>query len=115
MSASYAGEENVYLPAEAGTEFDVMKEDTATTLVVEGRGSRLTLVARVTDPDAASGVAGDIVELFADGASIGIARTDSNGYATFTPPRRLQGGHRTFEALYGETAYYLSSRGAAQS
>lgn len=116
VSVSYAGEENVYLPAEAGAEFVVLKEDSVTTLTVEGRGSRLTLVARVVDgDDETSGVAREIVEFFADGASIGIARTDSDGYATFTPPRRIQAGHHDFEAVFEETDHHLSSRAEARS
>lgn len=115
LSVSYEGESGVYKPAGTSRDFDVLKEDTITTLDIEGKGSRTTLVARVADEDSGDGVGRRLVEFFADGTSIGLVRTDADGIAMLSPSRIYFAGHHSFRAVFAETIHYLGSSAAASS
>jgi serine protease AprX len=116
LSVSYAGEEGVFTAADTGADFAVLKDESNTGLAVTGTGSKRTLVARVTDLDSSTTpITGEIIEFFSGGTSLGIARTDSTGTATFTPPAAYRTGKGTFEAVFTSNDFYLGSRGSASS
>ena len=93
----------------------VLREDSATTLAVEGNGSKRRLHVALADADTASrGIGGATVVLLADGREIGTVTTDSSGAATFTP----SGGAKSassYEARYAGDPTYTGSAGRAQA
>ena len=79
-------------------------------LTVEGNGSNRVLVAKLTDAETGSGVAGKEVSFFADGVALGSATTDSDGRATLKPSKPYGAGHRTYRAEFaGDEAHGASS------
>ena len=115
LAASFAGTEERASSTSGPAPFEVLREDSSMTLAVDGRGSRRSLDARLTDADSAAGVAGRSVEFFADGESIGSGVTDDTGSASLPIPARYRGGHHEFEAVFSGDTYYLASRAAAQT
>lgn len=110
LSARFTGND-AYEGSVDAAPFVIEREDTATSLTVEGRGSKTTLRAVLADADAAGGVAGRTVTFYADGVEIGSATTDGSGAAVLSPPPRYRGGHHDYEARFDGDPYYLPSVG----
>jgi dienelactone hydrolase len=105
LTASYsAGEAS----AEQTIGFTITTEDTALSLSSDGKGSKTTWVAMLTDADSSAGVAGRTIEFFADGTSVGTATTGGDGTASFSPPPRYR-NPSTREASFSGDDYYRSS------
>jgi hypothetical protein len=85
-------------------------EEVATSLdlTVEGKGSKRTLTALLTD-DVSAPIAGQTIVFTANGAEIGTATTNESGLATLTAPAGYRGGDITFTAIYGGNALYAAS------
>lgn len=118
LSARYQGEADVYEPSADVQSFVVDKEDTALSLVLEGRGSKATLTALLTDADdATAGVAGAPIALFADGEQIGTLVTDGDGKAVTDVPNRYRSRNTTFHAIFDGSSdtFWNSSRATAES
>ena len=116
LTARYEGAADAYDPSADVQSFVVDKEDTALSLVQNGRGSNAVLEVTLTDADdAASGVSAVAVQLFANGESIGSVVTDGDGYAATEVPKRYRGRNVVFEAVYDGTSdtYWNSSRATA--
>ena len=113
LSASFAGDEDFAASSAQAAAFTVAKEDTATTLAVAGQGSKRSLQATTADGDSNEGIAGVVVEFFADGTSIGTDTTDGQGAAQLDIPARYRGGHHDFEARFAGDDYYRSSTGTS--
>ncbi len=108
LTVHYTGDAD-HGPDTIETFFTVEKEETASTLSVQGKGSKAALVARLADLDSDEGISGRLVEFFADGKSIGTATTGDQGRASLDLPPRYQGGHHDFEARFAGDPYYLPS------
>ena len=106
VSVSYADETGSTNDA---ADFTIEREDTALSLGSEGKGSKTTWVATLTDADSGAGIAGRTIEFFADGTSVGTATTDDNGTASLSPPPRYRNAS-TREAVFDGDDYYLSSQ-----
>jgi hypothetical protein len=114
LVATYAGDEE-HLAAEASTPFTVERDDSATSLIVTGKGSKRTLQATLWEPDSMRAFAGETITFFANGTEIGSAVTDEQGVATLQVPPGYRGDSFTFEARWAGNTYYLPSSGTATS
>ncbi|HJR44639.1 MAG TPA: prolyl oligopeptidase family serine peptidase, partial [Actinomycetota bacterium] len=104
LEASYADETG----ATADTiDFEILKEDTNLTIATQGKGSKTTWVATLSDADSAAGIAGRTIEFYADGTQIGTATTTADGTATFTPPPRNR--NATSQARFTGDDHYTAS------
>jgi len=115
VTALFAGDAENSASSSSPAPFEVLREDTTTTLNISGRGSKRTLEATLSDEDSGAGVTGRTVEFFADRTSIGSSSTDGSGVALIQMPARYRGGHHDFEARFSGDAFYLPSAGTAQS
>lgn len=109
LAVSYDGDES---HASSGDTigFVVDKEDTVVELTVEGRGNDRVVRAQLTDhDDAHAGIAGRIIDFFADARPIGSGTTDGDGDASVNPPPRYRGQNTTFEARFTGGDYYNGS------
>ena len=104
LVARYDGDDSNVGSADT-TSFAVDREDTDLSLAIDGKNSKRTLVARLTDRDSGAGIAGRTIEFFSDGASLGTATTNEDGVAT-TDARP---GTRSFEARFSGDDYYVAS------
>lgn len=110
LSVRYMGDERIGGPSEASTTFVIAREDTAVTLVIEGRGVGSDLVARLSDKDHdATGIAGRTVAFFADGEAIGSSTTEADGVVRLQVPPRYRGARHRFEAIFSGDAFYESA------
>ena len=114
LIATYAGNAN-FNPSSATAPFTVERDDSATSLTVTGRGSKRTLQATLWEPDTMRAFAGETIQFFANGVSIGSAVTDEQGVATLDVPPGYRGDSFTFEARWDGNTYYLPSSGTATS
>ena len=112
----YLGEEEKYLPSSGSGQVEVTREDSLSTLVVDGKGNKRTLHASLSDADTSVAViSGAVLEFFADGQSIGTATTGEGGTASFTPPSRYRGGSFDYEVRFAGDTYYLPSAATAST
>jgi hypothetical protein len=95
--------------------FIVAREDTTTVLQVTGKGSKAGLTARLADEDSDEGLAGLVVEFFADGESLGSATTGSDGSAAMGLPARFRNGHHSYEAVFEGNDFFFGSRDQRQT
>jgi serine protease AprX len=116
LTVRYAGQKDVYKPAADVSPFVVEKDDSVTTLVIEGTGNKRVARATLTDADSAAGLAGKTITFTADGASIGSATTDANGVATLEIPKAAKkpSGKYEYAGTFGGDRHYKSSRAATQ-
>jgi subtilisin family serine protease len=113
LSATYEGQEGSYAPSADDQPFDVRREDSATSLTVEGKGGNRTLTVHLTDADTPErGVAGVSVAVFADGQQVGTVTTAEDGRATFSPEGRARSA-KSYEARFAGDATWLASSGSA--
>ena len=111
LIARYGGSDGL-LPDATEVTFPIDKEDTATDLSVEGKGSKQSLHATLSDADSSTGVADRTITFLADGDEIGTAVTRNDGTATLAAiPAKYRGGHHDYAARFGGDDYYLGSRG----
>lgn len=101
--------DDAYDASADSTTFVVTKEDSATTLSVDGKGKNRALTARLGDPDADAGIAGRTIDFYVDGNLIGSATTDAEGRATLQAPPGHRGGSHDFEARFSGDDYYFAS------
>ena len=102
-------------PAADGGEEEPAVRASALDLRAEGHGSKARLIATLTDAESGAGIAGETVEFFGDGESLGSATTDASGVATLAPEGRYRGGHHLFEAVFAGSEDYEGSRGSTQT
>ena len=109
--AAFAGAEG-FEPSTAESLFDVVKEDSATSLSVTGLGAARSITATVTDADAPTALAGRVVHLYADGNYVTSAVTNQDGVATFDlsgKNSRYRGLGYTFEAVFPGDDLFIES------
>ena len=111
LRAGFAGDEG-HDASEATMPFVIDREDTAASLSRQGRGTRSSLVAALTDLDSGAGVAERAIEFWADGSLLGSASTDGTGTATFQLPPAYRGGPHEFEARFVGDDFYRPSTAA---
>lgn len=102
-------------PALGGGEEEPVQRPSALSLQAEGNGSNARLVATLTDAESGSGIGGQTVEFFGDGASLGTSTTDASGVASLGLDGRYRGGHHLFEAVFAGNEDYTGSRGSTQT
>ena len=112
LTATYAGE-----GSREGSSVEqavtVVRDTTATTLVVDGKGGNRTLTVTLQDADdAPTGLAGRTVVLFADGREIGTVTTGSDGTATFAPTGKDRSA-KAYEARFAGDDSYEGSTATA--
>ncbi len=113
LAVAYGGEADRYQQSSALAAFTILPEDTATSLAIEGRGSKKVLVARLTDTDSTSGVASKAITFFGDGTALGTATTDTEGVARFEPPK---GKPLDYQAAFcGDGDFVASSTSSSTS
>ena len=115
VTARYAGSERYDGSSSEPSGFTVTREDTDTVLAVSGKGSSKTLVATLSDRDSAVGVAGRIIEFFAEGSSIGTSSTNADGIASTDVPPKYRGERQAYEATFAGDEYYEPSSGTSGS
>ncbi|HEV2756499.1 MAG TPA: S8 family serine peptidase [Actinomycetota bacterium] len=110
-TARFLGEEELLLPSADIRTFAAEREATTLTLVVDkAKSSGKTATATLTDTDATGGpLAGQVVEFFAGGESVGTATTDASGIATIDVRNNDAPGHRTITAVFAGTDFYGGS------
>ena len=110
-TARFMGDGELLLPSADIRTFTADKEATTLALTVEkaaSSGKRAT--ATLTDTDATGGpLAGQVVEFFAGGISLGTATTDASGIATFDVRNNEAPGHRAVRAVFAGTDFYAGS------
>ena len=104
LLARYDGDDTT-IGSAAETSFTIEREDTDLRLDINGKNSKRTLIATLTDRDSGAGVAGRSIGFFADGESLGPATTDARGVAAIEG----RAGSRSFEARFDGDGYYLAS------
>jgi serine protease AprX len=116
LTVRYGGEQNAYLPAADVASFLLEKEDTATTLAIEGTGSSKVARATLADADSGAGLAGRTITFTVDGTSIGTAVTDSAGIARLSIPKgaKKPSGKTEYAASFGGDDFYRSSSRSVQ-
>lgn len=116
LTARYAGDEEMYTgSADSGT-FVVDREDSTTALAAGGKGKNTMVVATLADSDDETmKLAGQTVEFFAEGRSIGTAVTNSEGVASLDVPAKHAKKNTTYSAVFAGDAYFLGSSGTAQT
>ena len=113
VAAIYAGQADEYLASSDAAVVTVVREDSLSTLVLQGKGSKRNLHASLSDADTSVAViSGALLEFFANGESIGTATTNDSGTASFTPPSKYRGGSYEFEVRFAGDTYYLPSSAA---
>jgi subtilisin family serine protease len=113
LTATYEGQEGSRAPSADDQPFDVRREDSSTTLTVEGKGGNRTLTVHLADADApGSGVAGAPVDVFADGQQVGTVTTGQDGRASFSPQGSARSA-KSYEARFAGNGSYLGSSGGA--
>jgi hypothetical protein len=108
LVASFAGDES-YLPQEASMPFTIERDDSSIEITVRGKGSNMTLEARLWETDSEAPFAGETITFYADGELIGEATTNSDGVATLKVPARYRGHRGGFIAEWAGNTYYLGS------
>lgn len=112
LTASYAGDSGRQ-GSTAEQTVVVVRDATATTLVVDGKGGSRTLAVTLQDADdTPTGLAGRPVVLFADGREIGTVTTGADGSASFTPEGRDRGA-KAYEARFAGDDSYEGSTATA--
>jgi serine protease AprX len=111
LTVRYAGKKDEYKPSADVAPFVVEKDDTATTLVVEGSGNKRVARATLADADSGAGLAGRTITFTADGAVIGTAVTDASGTATLDVPKgaKKPSGKNEYVATFAGDDHYRSS------
>ena len=112
LVARYEGQADVWMPSAAQQVFVIAEEETALTLDVVGKGSKMRLIAVLTDADdAARGVEAAPIKFFADGVELGTSFTDGTGTATLDVPPRYRSGNSSFAAQFDGSGdpYFLGS------
>ena len=109
LTIRYAGDQ-AHSPSADVAGFVIEKEDSATALVIEGKGGHRTLVATLTDADhAATTVTGRSIEFFANDRSLGTVVTDDQGIARLPLEGKHKSGRYNFEAHFAGDRYYRRS------
>jgi poly(3-hydroxybutyrate) depolymerase len=106
---AFAGRSGELTPSVASADFTVEREDSATDLVVTGKGSKRRLTATLSDADSGSPVSGAPIRFTADGTAIGMKETDASGVATISVPPGYRGGGIAFTATFEGDAFFLGS------
>lgn len=115
LVARYDGSVGHFSGSDATSSLVIDKETTLTDLKVNGRGSKATLTATLTEDDGRR-IVGHLIRFVAfDGREIGTAQTNAQGVATLSVPPGYRGDENRFEAHYAGNDYYLGSSGAATS
>lgn len=109
LSVSFAGREGELSPAIAASNFTITKEDSTTSLVVAGRGSKRTLSATLRDADSGSPIDGAAVVFTANGVEIGRVTTNENGVASMDAPPGYRGGDITFVSTFDGNSFFIGS------
>ena len=110
VTAAYEGRDHVFGPAGDSMFFEVVKETTALSMDITGKGTNMTLSATLVDDDATP-IQGQALVVRADGELIctDIAATDANGTASCGVPPRYRGGRHDFEVVFRENDYFTRS------
>jgi probable HAF family extracellular repeat protein len=104
---TYEGRAFLLNPTDPPT--DPERTPTALDLLVEGRGTALTLTGRLADV-AGAAVAGRTLTFYSDGEALGSGVTDAAGAASVEIPPGHRGANRTYSAVFaGDTLYEPSS------
>ncbi|TAL13193.1 MAG: hypothetical protein EPN99_15800 [Frankiales bacterium] len=112
LTATYAGDSGRQ-GSSAEQAVVVVRDATATTLAVEGKGGNRTLSVTLVDADdTPTGLAGRSVVLFADGREIGTVTTGADGSARFAPTGRDRGA-KAYEARFAGDDSYEGSTATA--
>ncbi len=112
LTASYAGDSGRQ-GSSAEQAVVVVRDVTATTLVVDGKGGGRTLAVTLQDADdAPTGLAGRTVVLLADGREMGTVTTGADGSASFTPEGRDRSA-KAYEARFAGDESYEGSTATA--
>ena len=107
LVATYTGNDESLAGISITRPFEVEKQPTVLSLVVEGHGSRRVVVASLDG--GGSGIADRTIEFLADGTAVGTAQTDGSGVARFAVPDRYRGGNIVFTARFCGDGYYEAS------
>ena len=98
LSVTYGGAEDTYTPSSDLEAFALDREETATTLLVEGKGKSRTMMSALAEDGGPLG--GREIVFYADGTEIARGITDENGVVTLQAPLGYRGDHFTFEARF---------------
>ena len=115
LSGTYAGEPGTRTGSSDDQPFEVQRDDSTTSLTVEGNGGKRTLTIGLADADtAARGLGGQTVVVLADGQQVGTVTTDDAGTATFSPEGSARSA-KTYEARFAGNELYLGSADTASA
>jgi subtilisin family serine protease len=109
LTVAYSGQSDVFEPSSTQTGFVIDKEDTAATLQLNRQGSPRRLTATIADADAQSGFDGVEVEFFAGDVSLGTARTDELGHASFDATNPYDRGRYVYTARFAGNGFLNGS------
>ena len=110
LTARYDGDDQRFGSADEAP-FAIDREDTDLALRVDGKNSKRTIVATLTDRDSGAGIAGRTIEFLSDGSTLGTATTNSEGVAT----HEAKAGNRSFEVRFAGDDYYVASSAQQRS
>jgi hypothetical protein len=116
LAARFAGQTGQFTSSSDQAAFQIVKEDTALSLAIQGTGNNKVARARLVDGDSDIGIAGRTITFTADGKSIGSAVTDSSGVATLNVPKgaKKPSGKNEYVASFGGDDFYKSSSRTSQ-
>ena len=113
LTASYEGDATRSGSTSEGTAFTVLREDTTTILETSGKGSKMTLIATLSDADSGAGIEQRSIAFSADGSAIGSSTTEEGGKAYMEVPPKYRGRQQSYEAMFSGDDYYNGSSGTA--
>lgn len=108
LDVSFVGDDS-YQAAVTSGPFTILREDSAVTMDIAGRGSQRILSLILFDEDSTEGIAGRSIEIYADGVFVETVETDREGRAVSELGPRHRGGHHLFEAKFLGDTYFLGS------
>lgn len=109
IRATFTGEDDAFNPSSATATLTILKEDSALTMAIEGKGASRAIVATLSDADDSTPIAERELAFYADGVFLGNGVTDQQGRVTFELPPRYRGGHHDYETAFEGDDYYLDA------
>ncbi|HYO61398.1 MAG TPA: S8 family serine peptidase [Actinomycetota bacterium] len=114
LTARFLGQGDLLLGSADVRSITVQKEVSALALTVsKSKSTGKIATATLTDADAASGVAGRMVEFFAGGTSLGFAMTNDQGVATMDTKGKNAPAGQGFRAVFAGDDHFEGSSATA--
>jgi hypothetical protein len=110
VTGTYAGKDKIFSSSSDSMFFEVVREVSALSLDLVGKGSKKSLVSHLIDDDGTA-IANKNLIVTVGGTRIcgNMPTTDASGTTTCEIPSKYQGGHHEFQVVFQQDAFFTRS------